>query len=47
LHEGEAEVVAERLVAELARARAGNGPPGRSYAERRRARIAGLLRWPD
>jgi len=47
LHDGEAEVVAERLIAELARARAGNGPPGRSYAERRRARIAGLLRWPD
>ena len=47
LHDGEAEVVAERLVAELSRARAGNGPPGRSYGERRRARIAGLLRWPD
>jgi L-seryl-tRNA(Ser) seleniumtransferase len=47
LHDGEAEVVAERLEAELARARAGNGPPGRSYAERRRARVAGLLRWPD
>jgi D-glucosaminate-6-phosphate ammonia-lyase len=47
LHDGEAELVAERLAAELARARAGNGPPGRSYGERRRARIAGLLRWPD
>ena len=40
-------VVAERLVTELGRARAGNGPPGRSYGERRRARVAGLLRWPD
>jgi D-glucosaminate-6-phosphate ammonia-lyase len=47
LHDGEAEVVAERLTTELARARAGNGPPGRTYSERRRARIAGLLRWPD
>lgn len=47
LHDGEAEVVAERLVAELARARAGNGPPGRSYGDRRRARVASVLRWPD
>ena len=30
LHDGEAQMVADRLVAELARARAGNGPPGRS-----------------
>jgi D-glucosaminate-6-phosphate ammonia-lyase len=47
LHDGEAEVVAERVATELARARAGNGPPGRSFADRRRARIASLLRWPD
>ncbi len=47
LHDGEAQMVADRLVAELARARAGNGPPGRSYSERRRARVAAALRWPD
>jgi len=47
LHDGEAAVVADRLSDELAHARAGNGPPGRSYADRRRARIAALLRWPD
>ncbi len=47
LHDGEAQMVADRLVAELARARAGNGPPGRSYSERRRARVAAALRWAD
>ena len=47
LHPGEAEVVADRLDAELERARGDNaGLPG-SLAARRRRRVAALLRWPD
>jgi len=47
LHPGEAERVAERVIAELDTARKRNAPSGRSVAERRAARFARLLRWPD
>lgn len=47
LHVGEAEVVADRLDAELDRARAANAPIASSIAERGRRRFAAMLRWPD
>lgn len=47
LHPGEAEIVAERVVAEIDAARKRNAPSGRSVAERRAARFERLLRWPD
>ncbi|MGH6916569.1 MAG: aminotransferase class V-fold PLP-dependent enzyme, partial [Geminicoccaceae bacterium] len=46
LHEGEANVVAERLVDELQRARAGGGS-ARSHDEIKAARLQRLLAWPD
>jgi D-glucosaminate-6-phosphate ammonia-lyase len=46
LHEGEAEIVAERLALELGKARAG-GASGRSLDELRAARTQRLLAWPD
>lgn len=51
LHDGEAELVLERLRAELARARAAEPRPGRDraadLAERDRRAVRALLRWPD
>ncbi len=47
LHPGEAEIVAERVVAELTAARARNDKPRRTAAERRQARFKRLLAWPD
>jgi D-glucosaminate-6-phosphate ammonia-lyase len=47
LHPGEAEVVAERVVAELTAACARNDKPRRTAAERRRTRFERLLNWPD
>ncbi|MBL8698133.1 MAG: aminotransferase class V-fold PLP-dependent enzyme [Alphaproteobacteria bacterium] len=47
LHPGEAEIVADRVVAELDAARKRNAPSGRSVADRRAARFERLLRWPD
>jgi D-glucosaminate-6-phosphate ammonia-lyase len=46
LHEGEADLVAERLALELDRARAGGGS-ARSLDELRAARTQRLLAWPD
>jgi L-seryl-tRNA(Ser) seleniumtransferase len=47
LHEGEAEIVARRVVAVLETARGRNDRPTRSAAERKAARFERLLRWPD
>jgi D-glucosaminate-6-phosphate ammonia-lyase len=47
LHPGEADVVAGRLDAELARALAANAPTASLFAERRRRRFDAMLRWPD
>jgi L-seryl-tRNA(Ser) seleniumtransferase len=47
LHEGEAAAVADRILAELARSRAGGRPGPSSAAERRVRRFERLLRWPD
>jgi L-seryl-tRNA(Ser) seleniumtransferase len=47
LHEGEAATVADRILAELARARASRPPAAGSAAERRVRRFERLLRWPD
>ena len=47
LHEGEAAIVADRILAELARARTGGRPGSISAAERRVRRFERLLRWPD
>src|SRR5215813_5732033 len=47
LHEGEAAMVADRILAELARARAGHLGGKISAAERRARRFERLLRWPD
>jgi L-seryl-tRNA(Ser) seleniumtransferase len=47
LHEGEAEIVARRVVAELEAARARNDKPARSAADRKTQRFERLLRWPD
>ena len=47
LHEGEAAMVADRILDELARARTSH-PGGKiSAAERRVRRFERLLRWPD
>jgi L-seryl-tRNA(Ser) seleniumtransferase len=47
LHPGEAEIVADRVVAEINAARKRNTPSARSAAERKAARFERLLRWPD
>jgi L-seryl-tRNA(Ser) seleniumtransferase len=47
LHQGEAEIVAERVVAELEAARKRNEPPSPSPAGRSVRRFERLLRWPD
>jgi len=47
LHPGEAGIVADRLDAELERARGTNAAAPTGLAERRRRRFASLLRWPD
>jgi L-seryl-tRNA(Ser) seleniumtransferase len=47
LHPGEAETVAARIVAELAAARGRNSPMSRTAAERKAARFARLVQWPD
>ncbi len=47
LHPGEAEIVADRIVAELAEARKRNRPQQYGLAERQARRMEGLLRWPD
>ena len=46
LHPGEAEIVADRLIEELEKARARGRVP-RTSAERKADRFARLLRWPD
>ncbi len=47
LHPGEDEIVASRLVEELAKARASNEVIATPFEERYARRIAGLMRWPD
>lgn len=47
LHAGEAEVVAERVVEELAEARTRAQPSTYTAAERKNRRFARLLTWPD
>jgi L-seryl-tRNA(Ser) seleniumtransferase len=47
LHEGEAKIVADRILEELARARASHAGGKISAAERRSRRFERLLRWPD
>ena len=47
LHPGEASVVAERIVAELAAARARPGANHEPATARRRRRFTRLLTWPD
>lgn len=47
LHPGEAQIVADRLLAELAKARARNSPQVLTAAGRKAARFERLLRWPD
>lgn len=47
LHPGEAEVVAERVAAELEQARRRERRPPVSIAERKARRFERLLRWPD
>jgi D-glucosaminate-6-phosphate ammonia-lyase len=47
LHPGEEAVVADRMDAELERARAANAPIATPFAERRRRRFAAMARWPD
>jgi L-seryl-tRNA(Ser) seleniumtransferase len=47
LHEGEAAIVADRLAAELERARAEPQPVATPLAERRRRHEAAVLAWPD
>jgi L-seryl-tRNA(Ser) seleniumtransferase len=47
LHEGEAEIVATRVTAELERARKRNERPSRSAAARKAERFEKLLNWPD
>ena len=47
LHEGEATIVAERVAAELDKARKSNESPTETAAERRAKRFERLLRWPD
>jgi L-seryl-tRNA(Ser) seleniumtransferase len=47
LHPGEAEVVADRMEAELERARGANALKGTRAVDRRRRRFESVLRWPD
>ncbi len=47
LHPGEERIVADRLDAELDRARSLNAPAATSIAGRRRRHMDALLRWPD
>jgi L-seryl-tRNA(Ser) seleniumtransferase len=47
LHPGEERIVADRLDAELEKARSANAAIATSLAERRKRRIEALLRWPD
>ena len=47
LHEGEAKIVADRILAGARRARASGRPGATSAAERRVRRFERLLRWPD
>ena len=47
LHPGEAELVADRVIAELGEARKRNRPQQYSVAERQAKRFENLLRWPD
>jgi L-seryl-tRNA(Ser) seleniumtransferase len=47
LHPGEAEIVVDRVVKELERARTRSQPPTISVAERQTRRFDRLLRWPD
>jgi D-glucosaminate-6-phosphate ammonia-lyase len=47
LHPGEAAAVADRMDAELERARTANAPVATSLADRRRRQVAAMLRWPD
>ncbi len=47
LHPGEETIVAERIEAELERARASNLPVVTDFAARRRRRFAAMTRWPD
>jgi L-seryl-tRNA(Ser) seleniumtransferase len=47
LHPGEAEIVAARILEELALARARRQTSAYSAAERKARRFARLLRWPD
>ena len=47
LHPGEAEIVADRVVAELGEARKRNRPQQYTVAERQAKRLDALLRWPD
>jgi D-glucosaminate-6-phosphate ammonia-lyase len=47
LHPGEAEIVADRIAAELERARQRNATAGETPTQRRARRFERLLRWPD
>jgi L-seryl-tRNA(Ser) seleniumtransferase len=47
LHPGEAEIVADRVVEELERARRRSQVQTMSAAERQARRFERLLRWPD
>jgi len=47
LHPGEAEIVADRIAAELDRARKRNAAAGETPTQRRARRFERLLRWPD
>ncbi len=47
LHQGEEQIVADRLDAELERARTANAFAATSLAGRRRQRLERLLRWPE
>jgi D-glucosaminate-6-phosphate ammonia-lyase len=47
LHPGEAEIVADRITAELDRARKRNAAAGETRTQRRARRFERLLRWPD
>ena len=46
LHDGEAEIVADRITGELERARL-HGSPGRSLSELKAEAMRRLLAWPD
>lgn len=47
LHPGEADIVAERVVAELKAARGRNAGPSRTIGQRKAAKFDKLLHWPD